>query len=327
MPQPPTFVLGYHNVRPTSAFGGDDPGTPIFREQLRTVARRCAVVPLGSDWMPSAVRRPSVALTFDDGYLDNATLVADLLLELELPATFFLVTAFLDGTDYPWWEVVAAICKHEGVAEIDLAGRRFSLSSAEARAAAHREVAAMCVAAELVRRDQLLAELQESAGSAGADAVADVKARAPMMTWDDAKALLAAGFAIGSHTSRHAILAREDEAAVAAELGDSRQRLESELGREVTTFAYPNGTATDFDDTSVRLAREAGYRRAVSTVPGVNVASTDPLRLRRLVLEPQMGTAALARAAATQLGGSAARKLFSLAPAARRATRTARPSS
>ena len=77
----------------------------------------------------------------------------------------------------------------------------------------------------------------------------------------------------------------------------------------------------------VRLVREAGYRRAVTTIPGLNVAGTGPLRLRRLVLEPTMGTTALLRAVATQLGGSAARALFSLAPAARRVSRTPRPSS
>ena len=224
-------------------------------------------------------------------------------------------------------EVVAAICAHPAVARIELSGRTFDLSSAQARGEAHRHLVTLCAAADLAQRDQLLAELQDTAGSAADEAVADAKAGAPMMTWTDARALLDAGFAIGSHTSRHAILAREDASAVAAELADSKQRLETELGRAVTALAYPNGAAADFDDTAVRLARAAGYTHAVSTVPGVNVAGTDPLRLRRLVLEPQMGTAALARSAATQLGGSAARRLVSLAPAGRRATRTPRPSS
>jgi peptidoglycan/xylan/chitin deacetylase (PgdA/CDA1 family) len=315
--RPPTFVLGYHNVLPTAAFGGDGPAMSSFRAQLRAVARRGAVVPLASEEAPGPRRGPSVALTFDDGYLDNATVVADLLLDLELPATFFLVTSFLDGTDYPWWEVVAAICAHPGVAEIELAGRAFDLSSSEARAEAHRNVQTLCLAADLATRDRLLADLQDSTGPAGAEAVAAARAHTPMMTWTDARALLDAGFTIGSHTSRHAILAREDAVAVAADLRDSQQRLETELGREVTSFAYPNGSATDFDDTTVRLAREGGYRHAVSTVPGVNVSNTDPLRLRRLVLEPQMSRAALVRAAATQLGGSAARALLSLRPAGR----------
>jgi peptidoglycan/xylan/chitin deacetylase (PgdA/CDA1 family) len=321
------LVLGYHNVLPTAAFGGDDSAVASFRSQLSTVARRCAVVPLVGDEPAGRARRPHVALTFDDGYLDNATVVAELLLDVQLPATFFLVTSFLDGTDYPWWEVVAATCAHPGVTGLEVAGHRLDLTAAGARAHAQRQVETLCRAADLTERDEILSELRDSAGPAGAEAVAEAVARTPMMTWNDARALLDAGFSIGSHTGRHAILAREDASAVAAELGESKQRLETGLGVEVTSFAYPNGAADDFDDTSVRLARQAGYHHAVSTVPGLNTAGTDPLRLRRLVVEPQMSGTTLAISAATQLGGSAARTLVRLARATRRATRTPRPSS
>jgi peptidoglycan/xylan/chitin deacetylase (PgdA/CDA1 family) len=323
----PTFVLGYHNVLPTAAFAGDGPKLPIFREQLRAMARRFAVVPLDREEAASAGRRPTLALTFDDGYRDNATLVADLLTEVGLPATFFVVTSFLDGTDYPWWERLSAIFAHEAVASVEVDGRIRDLRSAGGREEARQDAVRLCLAADLARRDQLMAALEESAGPAGDEAVAATRAATPMMTWADATALRDAGFAIGSHTDRHPILSREDPAAVTAELAHSKQRLEAELGSAVTTFAYPNGTAGDFDDTAVRLVREAGYRHAVTTVPGLNVGGTDPLRLRRLMLEPQLGSARAARWAATQLGGSAARRLLSAAPGARRALRTGRPSS
>ena len=172
----------------------------------------------------------------------------------------------------------------------------------------------------------LLAELMASAGAAGAEAVADAKERAPMMSWADAKDLAAAGFSIGSHTARHAIVAREGATVVSSQLAESKHRLQDELGVEVNTFAYPRGSAGDIDDDAVRLVRQAGYRYAVTTIPGLNVAGTMPFRLRRLVLEPSMGTSMLLRAVATQLGGSAARAVFSLAPASRRASRTPRPS-
>lgn len=327
VPRPPRFVLGYHNVLPTAAFDGDHPELTTFRAQLRTVARRCEVVSLAGDATPRSRRRPTVALTFDDGYLDNATLLADLLLDLRLPATFFLVTSFLDGTDYPWWEEVAAICAHPGVTRVELVGRAFELGSEDDRVEAHRHAVTLCVGADLTQRHRVLAELRASAGPAGAEAGAEARARTPMMTWADARALVDAGFTVGSHTSGHAILAREDTTVVAEELVESKQRLEAELGRAVTTLAYPNGSAADFDHTAVRLAREAGYGHAVTTVPGLNTARTDPLRLHRMVLEPHMGGTALARSAATQLGGSAARKLLSRAPGARRESRSPRPSS
>jgi peptidoglycan/xylan/chitin deacetylase (PgdA/CDA1 family) len=326
VPNTPTLVLGYHNVLPTAAFPGDAPGLPSFREQLRTFARRCAVVPFGRTYVRGQSRRPTVALTFDDGYRDNATLVAGLLADLGLPATFFLVTGFLDGTDYPWWEVVAAVCAHPGVERVTVGGHEFELGSADARAEARRTIERECNGAAIARRDELLAELLDGAGEAGADAVGAARERSPMMGWADAKALVEAGFTVGSHTERHTILAREDASVVAPQLTGSKRRLEAALGIDVTTFAYPRGAVTDFHDGSVRQVRDAGYRNAVTTIPGLNVAGTAPLRLRRLVLEPTMAPAALLRNVATQLGGSAARALFNFSPPARRASRSPRPS-
>lgn len=321
----PTLVLGYHNVVATSAFGGDEPGLPALRSQFATLARRGAVVPLGSR-DNTGTRRVTVALTFDDGYRDNASLAAELLLEVGLPATFYLVPAFLDGTDYPWWEVVAAICAHPGVRRLHVDGHALALSTDDQRVAARRRVEAACVAATLEQRDAILEQLLADAGDAGEEAVAEARERAPMMTWADAKALVSAGFAIGSHTTRHPILAREAPSVVERELTESKARLEQELGIAVESFAYPRGSKTDIDDATVRLAAEAGYHTAVTTMPGLNTAGTAAHRLHRLVVEPYFDTVALVRAVASQLGGAAARAVFSGWRPLRRAPRTPPPS-
>ena len=52
-----------------------------------------AVTRLGEGRLPE---RP-LAITFDDGYADNAAVAAPILLGLGIPATFFVATGFLDG--------------------------------------------------------------------------------------------------------------------------------------------------------------------------------------------------------------------------------------
>ena len=39
----------------------------------------------------------SVAVTFDDGYADNARIALPILREARVPATFFIATSYLDG--------------------------------------------------------------------------------------------------------------------------------------------------------------------------------------------------------------------------------------
>ena len=94
-------ILIFHRVhpRPDPLF----PGEPDARElesRMRWV--KCwfnvlplgeAVVRLGEGRLPE---RP-LAITFDDGYADNAAVAAPILLRLGIPATFFVATGFLDG--------------------------------------------------------------------------------------------------------------------------------------------------------------------------------------------------------------------------------------
>ena len=46
----------------------------------------------------------ALAITFDDGYLDNFEVAAPILRKLSLPATFFVATGFLGSTTVPWWD-------------------------------------------------------------------------------------------------------------------------------------------------------------------------------------------------------------------------------
>ena len=46
----------------------------------------------------------TLAVTFDDGYRDNYELAAPLLRSLGLPATFFVVSDFIESDTVAWWD-------------------------------------------------------------------------------------------------------------------------------------------------------------------------------------------------------------------------------
>lgn len=46
----------------------------------------------------------ALAITFDDGYEDNFEFAAPVLRALDLPATFFVVTNFIDSDTVAWWD-------------------------------------------------------------------------------------------------------------------------------------------------------------------------------------------------------------------------------
>lgn len=98
------------------------------------------------------------------------------------------------------------------------------------------------------------------------------------LTWDQVRELRAAGMEIGSHTVSHAHLTALDDASLARELIQSRERLEHEVGADVDLLAYPFG---ERDERVESAARAAGYRAAVTTDPGIIQRAGECMRLRR----------------------------------------------
>src|SRR5207247_764800 len=60
----------------------------------------------------SALDRPCVLVTFDDGYRDSFDLGFPILQELGLPAVFFIATEFIQSSRLPWCDRIAYSLKN-----------------------------------------------------------------------------------------------------------------------------------------------------------------------------------------------------------------------
>jgi glycosyltransferase involved in cell wall biosynthesis len=212
-------VLAYHQIM-DPATDGSCVGTTAFRDQMEYLKAHYRVVPLSR--AVDALRRAGsaerlVAVTFDDGYLDNATAAAPILRALDLPATFFVSTDMIGG------------------------GRPFP----------H----------DVLRR------------------------RVPQahMTWDDVRSLAGQGFEIGSHTCSHADMGAVSLEQARRELRESRDRIEAELQRPATLFAFPYGRQHNMRPDTLRAAQDT-YEVCCSAYGGHNTAPADPGNVRRIVI-------------------------------------------
>jgi peptidoglycan/xylan/chitin deacetylase (PgdA/CDA1 family) len=101
----------------------------------------------------------------------------------------------------------------------------------------------------------------------------------PVLGWDEVGDLDREGtLSFEAHTVSHPNLLAVDDATAAREIGESREELARQLGRDVTAFAYPAGL---FGERERRLVVAAGYSAAVSCEPGVNRPDADRFTLRR----------------------------------------------
>ena len=105
------------------------------------------------------------------------------------------------------------------------------------------------------------------------------------LDWDGVRELIADGFVdVQAHTRTHPRLTALDEASARWELATSKADIEQRLGVAVTSVCYPAGL---YGPRDARLARELGYRAAVTCRPGLNDAGTDPMELRRNLIAPR----------------------------------------
>jgi peptidoglycan/xylan/chitin deacetylase (PgdA/CDA1 family) len=301
--RPTLVVLTYHRIAvpgvSTNPFY--DPvisATPeAFEAQLRSLAHRFRVVNLDeilNDAAGSALAsgKPAALVTFDDGYRDNHDAALPILRKLGVPATFFIPTGFLEEATVPWWDQVAYIIKHTSVDKMELprapgdpAPMVIALGpepTDAARTAAVMTVIRQFLDGAIPDQEWFLAQLGRRAG-----VPVDVNALSKnmFMCWDHLRELAGAGMSIGSHGHSHRALGMLDEEAQRRDLRESRDRLEAELGRGVAALAYPYGWPGTFTATTGRLAAEAGYRLAFSSLEGVNHPGGDdfaPMALRRL---------------------------------------------
>jgi peptidoglycan/xylan/chitin deacetylase (PgdA/CDA1 family) len=106
----------------------------------------------------------------------------------------------------------------------------------------------------------------------------------PLISWEDAARLDGQSpFRFEAHSVSHPNLMSLDEEGARREIATSKSVLEERMGRKVEAFSYPAGL---FGARERRLVKEAGFRVAVSTHPGLNHASTDRLALMRNQIDP-----------------------------------------
>lgn len=218
--------------------------------------------------------RPLLAITFDDGQLDNYRHAFPALRSAGLKATFFVVADAVGG-DAPLWHDRMAFAVAQSLRQdADLAARLLEpLGLLDAPDAHGVLLQAMERAKDLPpeSRAALLDRLQTACGSP----------KPPwdgLMSWDHLRELVRSGHEVGSHSASHPILTAIDDASLEREVAGSRQVLESQLDLACESFCYPNGTC---DRRVVDAARRAGYLQAVTTRWGSNDRPCDLLALAR----------------------------------------------
>ena len=247
------------------------------------------------------IPRKAVAITFDDGYVDNLSIAKPLLERRGCPATVFVVSGFVGSNrelvSDELERILLASASLPPELVLTVAGRTYSWSLGHTGAqqgrwdvtqehyptlrhkcyhGLHRLLRPLDHAGRL----QTLAELSSWAGNRE-----PVRRDRLVMNAEEVRGLVAGGLVdVGSHGASHILLAAQSAEVQRHEIVASKTSLESVLGRSVTSLSYPYGGAADFDESTLRFVREAGYESACANVAALATRDSNPFALPRILV-------------------------------------------
>lgn len=225
--------------------------------------------------------RPTVALTFDDGYAGVLHHALPALTSRLMPATFFVTAIRASGGDLLWPDA-ADLAARWATGPVNVNGETFRRTRRGLVSAARGDrLADRARGMTPEQLAQLVAGLR-----AGPLVTLDLEALWEYwrpLTADELRELAGSPLAtIGAHGASHADLERMPAETVRAELEAGRRWLESLTGRTVDLLAWPFGSA---DAARIQVARELGFRHQLLGDPWPE-GTGEPDVHGRLVVNP-----------------------------------------
>ncbi|MGH8379958.1 polysaccharide deacetylase family protein [Pseudomonas sp.] len=229
---------------------------------------------------PRSSSRPKVALTFDDGWRDNALHAFPLLQQYQVPASIFLSTDFIGSRQRFWWESLGeTLWGSHGEAP-----RRVLIE--QLRKIGRPLPAAYFMNERPHARSQVLAKYLQSLKTLSPQALHLLTDACPneslpqALDWNQVRHLESSGLiSFGPHGASHALLPGLDDQRLEEELSRSHYALQQGCKQPLPVYCYPNGD----HDARVRERLAAHrYPFALSTRAGICQGCDDPLALPRI---------------------------------------------
>ena len=263
-------MLLYHRIAKPPMDPWDLSVAPdIFDSHMALLASECHPLPLAEliqRALSNSLPERAVAVTFDDGYLDNLEAGLPVLERYGVPATIYVATGYVGAERAFWWDEVDQLLLGEGERpghlEIELAGQtqRFATGTPAERRTALEGVLQHGVRRRATGQDieQLLERLRSWAGLT----VRPGPGGRPMKAQELASLASNPLIDLGAHSHTHPSLTSLDPRQQRSEVAASGAFMAELTGSRPGGFSYPFG---DYERTTRRAVAAEGFEYAVTT--------------------------------------------------------------
>ena len=216
-------------------------------------------------WSGSAKR--FVCFTFEHGYRNTLLQAYPIFKRRGLPFAVYVPSDFPSGRNEPWWITLEEVLKRAD--EIELC-RQEGLWHLATRTAAEKARAFSDLKAWLCTIDEMAQRRIVRSLAERHDIDAVELCRPLLLSWDEIRTLAADPLVtIGAATRGHFAIAKLSWDSAAAEIEKGAEAIANEVGLRPAHFAFPYGDESSARGRDFVLARELGFRTAVTARKGV----------------------------------------------------------
>ncbi|HEX4887930.1 MAG TPA: polysaccharide deacetylase family protein [Luteibaculaceae bacterium] len=227
----------------------------------------------------------STLITFDDGYFDNCQFARPILESYQAQGLFYITTQWLNTHHELWWDelerlflIIGLKLKPNALDHLPQANDapQWTGDSMKDYEHCHRWIKWK----QPEDRDTIIGHLRFIAN-------VDESGREShrMMNWGELAVMAQSkSVVLGAHTHQHAPLSTLNPQRQRDDILESKKILEAFTKRQIIHFSYPFGGEKDFNQHSVLIAEQLGFRLVCANYPGVVFRHTSNYEIPRMLV-------------------------------------------
>ena len=229
--------------------------------------------------------KQSVIVTFDDGYADNLLEALPVLERNNAQALFYIATGNLNTSNEFWWDEVERHLLLPGKLPDSLqliignSEMVFSTNTTSDKKSTYEKLLPLLRTMTPEESKNTVFQIFEWAGRI------PPRSTHRSMTFNEIELMAqSSSVVLGAHTHSHQSLAALSNERQMSEILKSKEILEGLTGKLITHFSYPFGTKKDYNQTTIKICEELGFKWVAANFPDTADLTSSKFQLPRFLV-------------------------------------------
>lgn len=227
----------------------------------------------------------SFAVTFDDGFENNFSVAAPVLKDIQIPATFYVTTNFVEKNAMSWIDRIEYCLENCPCGNVLLPWNEapYTFRSRETKIRLLEDIRFFVKREPSINCNSLVEDVFMQCGLEPVNQSDDPIDK--KMSWEQVQRLSNdPDFIIGGHTHTHATMSFLNSEELEHEISTSLRLLEEKSSVKAHHYSYPEGLEHCYSDEVIEALKRQGIVCSPTAIDGINDRSPDFFRLKRITV-------------------------------------------